>query len=73
MDEVKKTLHEAMFQELREQVANDGAADDQTKAMIIIGLSLLEQTLSDLRRSADALERLADCTDRIRLTLENRG
>lgn len=51
---------EAMFQELRDQVMADAAADPQTKGMVLVGIALLENLLSDLHRSADALERIAD-------------
>lgn len=69
----EKTPHEMMFQELREQVLNDAAADPQTKGMILVGMTLLEHTLHDLRRSADALERMAEIEAKILDLLKEMG
>jgi hypothetical protein len=65
--------YDAMFQELKQQILDDGAADAQTKAMVLIGINLLEQTLRDVRRSADALERMADQEAKILALLEQRA
>jgi hypothetical protein len=65
--------YDAMFQELKQQILDDGAADAQTKAMILIGIGLLEQMLRDIRRSADALERMTEIDTNILALLERRA
>jgi hypothetical protein len=64
---------DAMFQELKQQILDDGAADAQTKALSLIGIGLLEQMLRDIRRSADALERMTEIDANILALLERRA
>jgi hypothetical protein len=65
--------YDAMFQELKQRILDDGAADAQTKALSLIGIGLLEQMLRDIRRSADALERMTEIDTNILALLERRA
>lgn len=49
---------EEKFRGLREGIAEE-IDKDETKALMVLGLSLLETFLTDLHRSADALEKIA--------------